>query len=215
MIRAVMFDLDGTLVDSLDDIAESMDSTLAELGLAPHTRDAYCQFIGDGVRLLAKRALPPDRRDGASVNDCVARMQRIYGERLTRHTRPYPGIAELLAQLTERGVVMAVLSNKRHHLTQRTVDELFQTTHFATVVGQREDVPKKPDPTAARQIANTLRIPTNQWLYVGDTSTDMDTARNAEMIPVGVLWGFRGANELREHGAAHLLDKPADLVDLL
>lgn len=213
--RAVLFDLDGTLVDSLDDIAESMNAALAELGLAVHTRQDYCRFIGDGVRTLAERALPADRRSPPSIDGCVKRMQRIYDARLTHHTRPYPGIPELLAALEARDIPIAVLSNKRHDFTRRMVGELFPNVAFAAVLGQRPDVPKKPDATAVHEIADTVGIARTAWLYVGDTPTDMQTARNAAMTAIGVSWGFRSAEELRAHGAEQIIAHPSELLDVL
>lgn len=218
--RAVIFDLDGTLVDSLADIAAAMNAALAELGLPGHAPDAYRDFIGDGVEPMAQRALPPERRDAASVAACVARWRPRYLAGLVEQTRPYPGISELLVALAARNVRLAVLSNKADDLSKRIVTALFPGGPlspggpFAEVWGAREGVPKKPDPTAARAIAQALGTAPEGCLYVGDTAIDLDTAQAAGMVPVGVLWGFR-PEQLRERAPAHLLEQPAELLGLL
>jgi len=211
---AVVFDLDGTLVDSLDDIADAMNAALTELTLPTHDRRSYQQFVGDGVRLLVKRALPEDRRDDATIEDGRRRMQRVYRQRLTAKTKPYPGIDDLLTQLQQRRRKLAVLSNKPHDFTQQVVGRLLDST-FDAVYGAREEIPRKPDATAAKAIAEELGVEPRRCLFVGDTAVDMKTATNAQMTGVGVLWGFRGAEELRQGGAAHLISEPSALLGLL
>ncbi|MBK6847402.1 MAG: HAD family hydrolase [Proteobacteria bacterium] len=211
---AVIFDLDGTLVDSLADIATAMNAALAELGLRGHAPAAYRDFIGDGVEPMAQRALPPERRDPVSVAACVALWRPRYLAGLVEQTRPYPGISELLAALTARGLRLAVLSNKADDLTARIVAALFPGSPFAEVRGAREGVPKKPDPTAALAIAEALGAAPEGCLYVGDTAIDLETAQAAAMVPVGVLWGFR-PEQLRERAPARLLERPPELLNLL
>ncbi len=211
----MLFDLDGTLLDTLEDLADSMNAALRQLGFPPHPVAPYRYFVGDGVVNLVARALPEAHRDEATVAKAVALMRRIYGEHWADKTRPYPGVAELLDALVERGVKMAVLSNKPHDSTQLCVAKLLPRWRFDAVIGQSKAVPPKPDPTGVREIVARLGVPVEQFLYLGDTNTDMQTANAAGMFAVGALWGFRPAEELREAGARVLLERPADLLRLL
>lgn len=212
---AALFDLDGTLVDSLRDIAESMNKVLANRGHREHSLDAYRDFIGDGVALLARRALPPEARDHRTVEDCVSEMRRIYGGRWDRHSRPFPGISQALARLSGEGVAIAVLSNKPHDLTVPLVAALFPDTSFAAVVGARTGVPRKPDPTSALAIAHEIGVAPADTAYIGDTATDMQTAAAAQMAAVGVAWGFRDREELEQAGAQSIAASPDMLFDCL
>lgn len=209
--RAILFDLDGTLLDTLDDLADSGNAALRALGFPEHPAEAYKLFIGDGVENLARRALPPERRDPATVAECVGRYREEYRRRWADKTRPYDGISELLDTLVARGVPMAVLSNKPDEFTQLCVARLLPKWRFAVVLGEGPSVPRKPDPAGARQIVARLQVPPEAILYVGDTSTDMQTAVAAGMFPAGALWGFRAADELLAHGARILLAHPLDV----
>jgi phosphoglycolate phosphatase len=215
-IRAVCFDLDGTLLDTLADLADSMNTALASFGFAPHPPEAYRFLVGDGVDVLARRVLPPEQRDEeAPWKALVAAMRAEYALRWRDRTRPYPGIPELLAEVSGRGLAMAVLSNKPDDFTKAQVSHFFPDLPFAQVAGARPDEPKKPDPAAALHIAEALGLPPDRWLYLGDTDTDMKTAVGAGMTPCGACWGFRSSGELRAAGARHLLEAPADLLALL
>jgi len=211
--RAVLFDLDGTLADTLADLANATNWALSQVGCPPHPVDAYRHMVGDGARELCSRALPADRQD---LVDTVLRLERQhYDEHCFDETRIYPGITELVAALSQRQLKLAVLSNKPDEFTNRMIDRYFKPSPFAVVRGQLPNVPLKPDPTAALQIANELGIPPAQWLYLGDTNTDMRTACAAGMHPVGVLWGFRDREELLQTGAGHIVAKPLEILDLL
>lgn len=212
-IRAIMFDLDGTLADSLDDLANATNHALTSLGLPAHPREAYRRMVGDGARVLCERATPAQRPD--LVAEVLRRMQAHYAAHCFDQTRLYPGIADLVAELRRRGLSLAVLSNKPDEFTRRMVAHYFPANPFAVVRGQRAGEPLKPDPTAARRIAAALGIPAAQWLYLGDTNTDMATARAAGMRPVGVLWGFRDREELWASGAAAVVAAPAEVLALL
>jgi phosphoglycolate phosphatase len=210
---AIIFDLDGTLADSLGDIAAAMNHALVELGAAPHPTAAYRGFVGDGVERLAERALGPARQ--ADRARAVSAYVRHYADHMLDTTRPYPGVAELLDALAERAVPMAVLSNKPEAATQRMVATLFARWRFVAVAGQRADVPRKPDPAAALALAAVLgRAPADVAL-VGDTAVDVATARAAGMVPVGSLWGFQDRAALEAAGATHLVTHPAELVALV
>lgn len=210
--EAAIFDLDGTLLDSLGDLADSMNAVLRGSGLPEHPRAAYKRFVGEGVQVLAQRALPPGQRDDETVARTVAAMLEEYQHRWDATSAPYPGVPELLDALTARGLQLAMLSNKPEAFTRRIAERFFGRWPFAAVRGARPDVPKKPDPTAARAIATQLDVAPDQILFVGDTAIDMRTATAARMFPVGVLWGFRGVEELRGAGARALIAEPAALL---
>lgn len=212
MLRAVLFDLDGTLVDTLDDIADAMNHALSAHGLPVHDPDAYRDLVGEGVPRLVERALPADRMElHGPVTEALGAW---YMDHMLDRSRPYPGVPELLDALAGRGVPMAVLSNKPDRATRWMVERLLGRWPFAAVVGEGE-TPRKPDPAGALAIAEGAGIPPAGWLYLGDTSTDMQTAVAAGMWPVGALWGFRGRDELLAHGARALVARPAQVLEAL
>jgi phosphoglycolate phosphatase len=213
--RAVLFDLDGTLLDTIRDLADATNAALGQLGFAAHPVGTYKRLVGEGVEMLIRRALPADRLDAATVARCAALMKQEYSDRWARTTRPFDGIPELLDALTARGIPLAVLSNKPDEFTQLCVARLLPRWRFAAVVGQSPGRPKKPDPAAALEIAARLGRPPAEVLYLGDTDTDMQTAVAAGMFPVGALWGYRTRAELLAHGAKALLARPLDLLSLL
>ena len=212
---AVLFDLDGTLLNTLDDLADSMNAVLERLGYPAREIDAYKYFVGDGVKVMAQRALGEAGDDDAVVANVVAAMRDEYANRWARKTRPYDGVDALLDALESRGGVMAVLSNKPDDFTKIMVNEFFPTTHFAAVAGAREDVPRKPDPKGALAIADALAVAPERFLYLGDTNTDMQTATAAGMFAVGALWGFRPEEELVASGAQCVIAHPMDALGLL
>ena len=214
--QAVLFDLDGTLLDTLDDLANSMNAVLRSMGYAEYPRERYREFVGNGVTVLAQRVLPEsERANPATVEETVRRMLEEYGHRWAQSTRPYPGITELLDILAARQIPTAILSNKPHPFTLATVDRFLGSWPFAVVRGAQDSVPKKPDPAGAIQIALALDLPPRAFLSVGDTATDMETAIAAGMTPAGALWGFRTETELRQAGARHLLADPLELLHYL
>jgi len=207
----VLFDLDGTLIDSLEDIGRAANWALAERGFPTHPVAAYARMVGEGVERLAERALPPGHRDADTLARWVALYRAQYARHETEHTRPYAGIPELLDALTARAVPFAVLSNKPDDAAQRLVATLLGRWRFAVVRGARPGVPKKPDPAAARAIATELGIAPGEWAYLGDTDTDIRTARGAGMIAIGVAWGFR-PDELVAAGALAVMQTPQELL---
>ena len=213
--RAVIFDLDGTLLDSLEDLADSMNAVLLRSGLPTHPLDAYRYFVGEGIEMLVQRAVPEAERAPARLAAHVGAMRSEYDLRSAAKTRPYPGVPELLDALEARGMPAAILSNKPHDATVEIVTQLLGKWRFRAVLGARPSVPKKPDPAGALEIAAGLGVPPGEILYLGDTATDMRTARAALMRAVGALWGFRTEDELREAGAEFLARDPGDLLDLL
>lgn len=210
--RGVLFDLDGTLLDTLLDLANSMNAALGHLGFAGHPVEAYRYFVGDGSEVLARRVLPPASRREETIARCLAEFLAEYGRHWDENTRPYPGVPEMLDGLSARGIKTAVLSNKKHELTQLTVARLLPEWRFDAVAGAKPEVPRKPDPTAALRLAEELRLEPGEFLYLGDTNTDMQTAVRAGMHPVGALWGFRTEEELRASGARSVIAHPQDLL---
>ncbi len=213
---AVLFDLDGTLADSLRDIADAMNAALALHNLPTHPLTPYNHFVGDGVDQLASRVLPPHlRHDDALRASLVREMKTIYATTWRLHTVPYPGIPELLDSLATRGLRLGVLSNKPDPFTREMVAHVFPHVRWHAVRGARNGVPLKPAPDAALDILRDWSLLPTDILYVGDTATDMLTARNAAFHSVGVTWGFRDRQELQESGAHHLINHPLQLLDLL
>jgi phosphoglycolate phosphatase len=214
-VRAVLFDLDGTLLDTLEDIGRSANEVLSGVGLPTHPIDAYRRFIGDGVANLFRRAIPAGMADPGLVARCVEGFRESYGRGWNVASRPYPGIPELLDGLVARGLGMAVLSNKPDRFTRRCVEEYLARWPFRAVLGDREGVPRKPDPGGALDVAGRLGVAPGEVAYLGDSSVDMATARGAGMIPVGAAWGFRTEDELRSSGAAEVVSHPAELLALI
>jgi phosphoglycolate phosphatase len=212
---ALIFDLDGTLLNTLEDLADSGNAALAALGLPEHPVDAYRLFVGLGVAELVFRMLPEARRDEATLKRAGALLVGEYKVRWNAKTRPYPGITQMLEALRETGLPLCVLSNKPQDYTDLTVREFFPGFPFARVRGSRPEVPNKPHPAGALALAGELGLAPGQIVFVGDSATDMKTARGAGMLPVGVLWGFRDEAELTANGARHLLKTPGELLPLL
>jgi phosphoglycolate phosphatase len=210
--EAVIFDLDGTLLDTIDDLADSMNAVLKALGFPLHDINSYKYFVGTGMRNLARKALPEDSRSDGMIDSCVDAMYREYEKRWDNKTRPYGGIPEMLDSLAGLGVRMAVLSNKPHKFTLKVIKKLLPNWSFECVFGERTGVPKKPDPASALEIASIMGISVEKFLYVGDTAIDMETARAAGMYPVGVKWGFRKEEELLAAGAKEIIEKPQELI---
>ena len=210
--QAVLFDLDGTLADSLADLANATNAALQAVGCPPHPQSRYRIMVGDGARTLCARAVPANRPE--LVDEVRRRMRDHYAAHCFDETRLYSGILELVRALADRGCQLAVLSNKPDDFTNQMIAHYFQPNPFQIVRGHRADTPLKPDPTSALAIARELKIPPADWLYLGDTNTDMQTAQAAGMVPVGVLWGFRERAELLASGAAEIIAKPADLLQL-
>ncbi len=209
--QAVIFDLDGTLADSLRDLGEAMNLALADCGLPTHPLDAYRHFVGEGVDVMVRRAAPTNT--SIPWQTIIDGYRSHYGVIDHRYTEPYPQIPELLDALTAQKVKLAVLSNKRDDFTRALVTQKFSRWRFVDVRGERDGVPRKPDPTAAFELALSLNVLPANIAFVGDTAIDMKTARNAGMTPIGCLWGFRDRAELTEAGAKRLIANPLELLE--
>mgnify|MGYP001498210637 CR=1 FL=1 len=213
--KAVCFDLDGTLLDTLDDIAYCTNKILSERGYPMHHVDAFRYFVGDGSKMLMTRVLPEEARHETLIEECRKDFETIYRECWRRKTLPYQDIPELLNVLTKLKLKLAVLSNKPQEFTVLTVDHLLKEWNFDVILGQREYVPKKPDPAGMNEICQRMRISSEDFLFLGDTGIDMKTAVSAGCYPVGVLWGFRTEKELKDNGARAIIKKPLDALELL
>lgn len=212
---AVLFDLDGTLLDTLEDIADAANAVLASLAMPTHSIAAYKLFVGEGVRRLFEKALPASHRDPDTTARCAAQFNDEYGRRWSERSRPYEGVPSLLHVLSARKLPLAVLSNKPQAFTEQCVQHYFRDVPFARVLGQRDGIPPKPDPAGAVEIAQALALPPGKIAYLGDSSIDMQTAVRAGMFPIGALWGFRSREELLAHGAVAVIERPPDLIGIL
>ncbi len=214
--KAVLFDLDGTLLDTLKDLALSVNAVLRKHGYREHPVESYRYFVGEGIEALARRAVGGEPQEGKEpLERLVAEIKEEYGRRWSDHTAPYPGIPELLDNLERKGVPKAILSNKPHDFTKLTVGALLASWKFDPVQGARPGAPTKPDPAGALLVAKMLGLSPGDFVYLGDTATDMKTAVAAGMYPLGALWGFRPAEELKQSGAVLLLEHPRELLELL
>ena len=212
MVRAVLFDLDGTLTNTLEDIADAMNRSLRLHGLPEWPLDAYRYLVGDGAKKLAERAVRDRQELALSVQQ---EYQAYYQEHTRVKTQPSDGVPEMLRALQDKGLKLAVFSNKPDADTKNVVAHFFPDIPWAAVRGQIEGVPVKPDPTGALAVAEALQIPPAEFLYLGDTATDMHCAVNAGMLPIGALWGFRTAEELQSSGARQLVQHPMDVLSCL
>ena len=210
---AIIFDLDGTLADTVGDIAAAGNHALAVHGLPSHDDAAYRRMVGDGAAVLIERIVPADRRE--LVELVLGTFREYYPRHMLDTTRPYEGIEELLAALVACRVPMAVLSNKPEAMTRGVVVGLFGEVPFQAVWGQRPDRPKKPEPAAALALADKLSVAPDRCAFVGDTPVDMEAALRAGMVPVAVTWGFRPRAELEAAGARIVLERPAELLRLV
>lgn len=212
--KAVIFDLDGTLIDSLEDLADSVNIMLADYGFPTHAVEKYRYFVGNGSKKLMERTLPEEKAAFAEfVEEALAKYKAIYKNHLLEKTRPYKGVRELLAALKERHIPLAVCTNKHNEAALAIVKILFEQDTFAIVLGDRPGHAKKPDPATPLEIAASLGVKPEEVAYLGDTAVDMETAVRAGFLPVGVLWGFRPEKELLESGARVLLETPLELLE--
>ncbi len=211
--KAILFDLDGTLIDSLTDIANACNNALRTVGRPQHPISAYRYMVGQGLERLMIDALGKDHLH--LIPECSRLHMEFYQRDLQKHTVAYPHIPEMLDALTQKGATLAILSNKPHPAMEALVAQQLGKWKFARVYGHREGWPVKPDPQSAIEITQELGIPKDQWLYVGDTRVDMLTGAGAGMFPVGVLWGFRDEPELRDSGAKAIIKHPKELLPLL
>ena len=209
---AVIFDLDGTLADTLEDIADNMNRALAGSGFPTHDYDVYRFFVGDGLKNLVTRCLPENARTEAIISACHDRMLAEYHLNYINKTRLYDGIPELLDTLSAQRIKLAVLSNKADPLTQKICTRLLKNWKFDVIMGASNRFPRKPDPASALYIAGQIDILPADICYLGDSDVDMKMAVAAGFYPVGAGWGFRPKEELAMNGARHIIDHPMELA---
>ena len=216
MYKACIFDLDGTLTDTLESLTYSVNETLKELNLSEISSEQCKAFVGHGARYLIEQALiASGDKKLEHIEEAMSIYARIFKVNCTYHVAPYEGIADMLNVLKEAGVKLAVLSNKPHVQTVSVVTSFFEEGLFSHVQGQVDGVPRKPDPTAAWMIAEKLQVEKEACVYVGDSDVDMLTANAAGMVSVGVTWGFRPKQVLLENGAEHAIDYPEELISII
>ena len=213
MKKTVIFDLDGTLLDSIEDIAFSMNKVLESLQLPTHKIEDYKHFVGGGVDILVENALSNQSKE--IKDEVIKRFKIEYDGKLHSKTLPYDGIYELLDELKKLDINLAVLSNKPHEFTVSYVNHFFKNYNFKEIHGQKKDVPKKPDPKAALDIVKCLDSSCENTYFIGDTKIDMQTAKNANMTAIGVLWGFRDEKELRDFGADFIVSNPLEILKII
>ncbi len=214
MVKAVIFDLDGTLINSLDDLADSVNHTLESFGYPVHETEKYKYFIGHGMANLIHRALPEDQQDEETHKKVLSAFLKYYKEHSTDKTAPYKDIKELLDIIKNSKIKTAVVTNKVHAEAEKIVKKLLGSS-IDICIGQLPEYPTKPDPSLTLMALEKLSVAPDECLFVGDSGSDMQTAVNSGTIPVGVLWGFRQKEELISNGAEYLISEPMELVDLL
>ena len=214
MKRLIVFDLDGTLINSLEDLADSANHVLEQHGFPTHPVDAYRYFVGDGVRKLIERILPEEERNDLRIEQCRQEFVDYYKIHMEDKTSVYPGVIELLKALKDKGLKIAVATNKVHVAVGPLMAKYFPGIQFDSLIGQREGVPVKPAPQIMYDILAQCGCEPSEAFHVGDTATDMQLAHNAGVTPVGVLWGYRPLEELQEAGAKHIIQHPLDLLEI-
>lgn len=214
-MKLVVFDLDGTLINSLEDLADSANWMLLQHGYPTHPVDAYRYFVGDGMRKLIERILPLEERNDVRIEQCKAEFVAYYTIHMEDKTVVYPGMIELLKELKDRGLKIAVATNKVHIAVAPLMAEYFPGIRFDSMIGQREGIPVKPHPQIMYDILKETDCQPSETLHVGDTATDMQLAHSAGVTPVGVLWGYRPLEELQEAGAKFIIEKPEELLGLV
>ncbi|WP_298553460.1 HAD family hydrolase [uncultured Algibacter sp.] len=212
--KAIIFDLDGTLVNSIADIADAMNVVLAERNYPIYDYKTYKTFVGSGVKSLVIKALPDMAHKQSEIDECLLNMMQVYSKNCTNKTMPYDGILELLDTLNKKEIKLSVLSNKVDSLTKK-VSKALLPEYLSPVLGLKEEALKKPNPKVALHICKELNVNPEETIFVGDTNADIQTAINANMKAIGVSWGFRHKKELLESGAEFILEKPLDLLKLL
>ncbi len=212
--KAVIFDLDGTLLDTIEDISDSMNLVLEKRGFKTHTIEFYKSAVGAGTEKLVVDSLPESARDEETIKECLKELKENYSRMWANKTKPYPGIEELLKDLNLKRIPLSILSNKDDRFTKEIVKHFFPDVKFEFVFGSREGIPKKPSPEVPLYIAEKTSISPKEYIFVGDSAFDMLTAKNAGMFPVGVSWGFKPVESLIKSGAEIIINSPPEILKL-
>ena len=214
MIKAVLFDLDGTLVNSLADLANSVNFALSSLGFKTHETEEFKYFVGDGIPKMIERALPEDKRDEINVQKVKDVFLKYYALHFADNTVPYDGIIELVSHLSKSGIKIAVVTNKAQEMADKVVFGAFGNV-FDLVFGKREGIPAKPDPAAAIAVMKHLNVTPEECIFIGDSGVDVLTGANSKALPVGELWGYREEEELLKNGAKYIIKRPEELLEII
>ncbi len=212
MIKAIIFDLDGTLLDTLEDIAISCNHVLEHFGTAPLEVKEYKELLGQGASKLVQDLLPTLSKQ--EHENALVVFEKHYTKQFTKHTKMYENINKMLTFFQVRGIKMAILSNKPNSFTKKCVTKYLNKWDFSAVYGIREGVPRKPDPAGAYEILKELQVEPSECLFVGDMNIDMMTANSAGIASIGVLWGFSDEENLASHGADFIVNNPEDIIHL-
>ena len=215
MKKLVIFDLDGTLLNTIADLAAATNYALQACGYPTHDTDAYRFFVGKGINKLFERALPEGTRSKENVLKIRSLFVPYYNEHNADLSRPYPGIENLLETLQKKGYMLAVASNKYHEATQKLIKQYFPRINFLAILGQRENIPAKPDPQVVYEIMEKAGVERNEVVYIGDSSVDMQTGANAGVTTIGVCWGFRPRTELEAYNPSLIAEQAEDILQFL
>ena len=212
---AAIFDMDGTLINSLDDLADSVNETMDHYNFPNHSLEEYRYFVGNGAKKLIRRSVPSEKADDENfISEVLSYYDNCYRKRLTNKTKPYDGIVETLRELQTLNIPIGVCTNKQQFAADEIVEKMFPAKIFDAVIGDQKGLPRKPDPKKVLMIAEQFNVDPSNVAYFGDTSVDMETAHNAGFFSVGVTWGFRPKSELIESGAEFLIDQPKEILKL-
>lgn len=215
MIKLAIFDLDGTLLNTIADLAQSTNFALDKLGYATHSVDKYNMMVGNGIDKLFERALPEGEKNIENISKMREIFVGYYAEHLTDKSVPYEGIIELLKELEKLGVKLAIATNKYQAGTDILAKYFFKEIPFLKILGQREGIPTKPDPLIIHEIIEAIPTDKKEVLYIGDSDVDMLTAKNADVIACGVSWGFRSVEELQAHNPQYIVNHPREILDIV
>ena len=213
-INGIIFDLDGTLLDTIYDIADSMNIVLKKYGYPIHEYDEFKEFLGNGFRNLVKRSLPKEA-DESTVDRALELFTREYEKNYMNKTKPFEGIKYILKVLQDKKIKMAVNSNKKDLFTKNLVDKFFSDINFVSVYGDREGIKRKPDPQTCLEIAKTMGLSSNEIIYIGDSEVDVMTAKNANMMSGVVAWGYRDLEQLEKYDVDHIFYNPNDILKII
>ncbi len=213
-LKGVIFDLDGTLINTLDDIAVTMNAVLRQNDMPSHPTEKYKFLVGEGIFELTKKVLPPKQWSEQNAKEFVQRFRTLYDQTWHDKSLPYPGIIDMLKTLEDKGIKIGVLSNKPDSFVQKIIAWFFPDIHFVGISGELVNIPAKPNPLLALKIAQDMELAVEQIAFVGDSGIDIQTGLNAGMKPVGVSWGFRPVEELISTGASMIVNTPAEMIFL-
>lgn len=215
MIKAVLFDLDGTLANSLIDLAAATNQALLKAGYPQREVDNYRYYAGDGIPKMIERALPENARSKEIIDSIKADFLQYYNVHYNDSTDTYKGVPELLEALEQKGIIMAVVTNKAQPFAEKVINKLFGNKYFSLIFGQRDGVPNKPDPTLTLMAMRELNVKAEECIFLGDSGMDVATGVNSGAYPVGELWGFRDEDELRLNGAKRIITEPCELLEII